>query len=85
MVSSLPMGEVIVLVILGLGLLLGLFNKPWWSVGLAVGLAILVGSFDQTLHTLASEPAWVLMGLSFYGLPGLAGWLLGRLLIRLGG
>jgi hypothetical protein len=79
------MGEGIFLVILGLGLLLGLFNKPWWSVGLAVGLAILVGSFDQTLHSRAPEPAWLVMGLSFYCLPGLAGWLLGRLLIRLGG
>ena len=79
------MGEGIFLVILGLGLLLGLFNKPWWSVVLAVGLAILVGSFDQTLHSRASEPAWLVMGLSFYCLPGLAGWLLGRLLIGLGG
>ena len=79
------MGEGIFLVILGLGLLLGLFNKPWWSVVLAVGLAILVESFDQTLHSRASEPAWLVMGLSFYCLPGLAGWLLGRLLIGLGG
>jgi uncharacterized membrane protein YkgB len=79
------MAEGIVLVILGLGLLLGLFKKPYWSVGLAVGVTMVVGSFDQTLQTVASEPAWVLMGLSLYSLPGLAGWLIGRLLIRLGG
>ena len=69
----------------GLGLVLALFKRPWWSVPLLVSIVTLFMMSAKEWASVAEEPVWLIHGILFYSLPALIGWVVGRLLHGLAG
>ena len=70
------------IVVLGgilLGFVLALLKRPWWSAPLIVGAVAMFNLSKRDWSLLTSEPVWLFIGVTFYSVPALIGWGVGRL------
>jgi hypothetical protein len=64
-----------------LGFVLAMLKRPWWFVPLVVSILTACLMPGKEWALVAKEPAWLFVGIGFYSLPALFGWLFGRMLL----